>query len=80
MSEVVINEIIEFVKKFDKDSIPNNCEFDEGKARSYLRYLKKNASKDNAYIRVLIDKLNIIIIQIKLNSNNILELFDRINA
>lgn len=76
MSEVVINEIIDFVKKFDKDSIPKNGEFDEGKARLYLRFLKKNTNKDNAYIRALIDKLNIIITQIKLNSNNILELFE----
>lgn len=67
MSEVVINEIIDFVKKFDKDSIPKNGEFDEGKARLYLRFLKKNTNKDNAYIRALIDKLNIIITQIKLN-------------
>ena len=80
MSEVVLNEIIAFVKEYDKDNIQKNYEFDERKAKLYLSFLKKNDNKDNAYIRALIDKLNIIIMQVKLNSNNVLELFENTSS
>lgn len=38
MSEVVLNEIIAFVKEYDKDNILKNYEFDESKAKLYLSF------------------------------------------